>query len=77
MSQLAISTPIISANFLQALLKDTRDPLSEWLDQCKGYTVSEHSIFSKLSQRWETEFHKDMDGLNVGILWHPKFGFVE
>lgn len=58
----------LSKNVLQALLRDARDPLSEWLDQRRGNTVSEHSIFSKLSQHWEAEFHKDMDGLNVRIL---------
>ena len=52
-------------NYIQALLRDARDPLSEWLDRSKGNTVSEHSIFSKLSQHWEAEFHKDMDALNV------------
>lgn len=50
---------------MQLLLKEARDPLAEWLDKKKGATVTEHSIFSKLSQHWESEFHKDMDALNV------------
>lgn len=49
----------------QVLLKEAKDPLSDWLDRKKGDTVTEHSIFSKLSQHWEDEFFKDMDALNV------------
>ncbi|XP_046486105.1 cysteine--tRNA ligase, cytoplasmic [Neodiprion pinetum] len=48
-----------------ALLNQARDPLAEWLDREKGSTVTENSIFSKLPQYWETEYHKDMDALNV------------
>ncbi|XP_029056571.2 cysteine--tRNA ligase, cytoplasmic isoform X1 [Osmia bicornis bicornis] len=51
--------------YQELLLKEARDPLAEWLDKKKGATVTEHSIFSKLSQHWESEFHKDMDALNV------------
>lgn len=51
--------------FQQLLLKKARDPLAEWLDKKKGATVTEHSIFNKLSQHWESEFHRDMDALNV------------
>ncbi|XP_043497028.1 cysteine--tRNA ligase, cytoplasmic [Polistes fuscatus] len=49
----------------EILLEEARDPLANWLDDQKGDTVEEHSIFTKLSQHWESEFHKDMDGLNV------------
>ncbi|KZC10167.1 PREDICTED: cysteine--tRNA ligase, cytoplasmic [Dufourea novaeangliae] len=51
--------------FQELLLKEARDPLADWLDKRKGATVTEHSIFNKLSQHWESEFHKDMDDLNV------------
>ncbi|XP_078051220.1 cysteine--tRNA ligase, cytoplasmic [Augochlora pura] len=51
--------------FQELLLKEARDPLADWLDKKKGATVREHSIFMKLSQHWESEFHKDMDALNV------------
>lgn len=51
--------------YQELLLKEARDPLSEWLDKKNGATVTEHSIFNKLSQHWESEFHKDMDALNV------------
>ncbi|XP_076767144.1 cysteine--tRNA ligase, cytoplasmic [Xylocopa sonorina] len=51
--------------YQELLLKEARDPLAEWLDKKEGATVTEHSIFSKLSQHWEREFHKDMDALNV------------
>ncbi|XP_029666418.1 cysteine--tRNA ligase, cytoplasmic [Formica exsecta] len=51
--------------FQKALLKEVKDPLADWLDKIKGNTVMEHSIFNKLSKHWESEFHKDMDALNV------------
>ncbi|XP_047120743.1 cysteine--tRNA ligase, cytoplasmic isoform X1 [Schistocerca piceifrons] len=47
------------------LLKEARDPLAEWLDQQEGASVNDISIFAKLSRHWESEFHKDMDALNV------------
>jgi cysteinyl-tRNA synthetase len=50
---------------LQALLKEAKDPLSEWLDCNHGANVTDNSIFSKLPQHWETKFHEDMDALNV------------
>ncbi|KYN07250.1 PREDICTED: cysteine--tRNA ligase, cytoplasmic [Cyphomyrmex costatus] len=53
------------ANFQDALLKEARDPLADWLDKIKGSTITEHSIFNKISQYWEAEFHKDMDALNI------------
>lgn len=46
-------------------MKEARDPLADWLDKIKGSTIVEHSIFNKISQHWEAEFHKDMDDLNV------------
>ncbi|XP_017756900.1 PREDICTED: cysteine--tRNA ligase, cytoplasmic [Eufriesea mexicana] len=51
--------------FQELLLKEMRDPLAEWLDKKKGATITEHSIFTKLAQHWEVEFHKDMNSLNV------------
>lgn len=42
-----------------------KDPLAIWLDKQHGKDVTEHSIFTKLSKDWESEFHKDMDALNV------------
>ncbi|OAD62351.1 Cysteine--tRNA ligase, cytoplasmic [Eufriesea mexicana] len=50
--------------FQELLLKEMRDPLAEWLDKKKGATITEHSIFTKLAQHWEVEFHKDMNSLN-------------
>ncbi|XP_043468680.1 cysteine--tRNA ligase, cytoplasmic [Leptopilina heterotoma] len=47
------------------LLAETRDPLSDWLDKKNGSSVTEQSIFRKLSEHWESEFHKDMDAINV------------
>lgn len=46
-------------------MKEAKDPLADWLDKIKGSTVTEHSIFNKLSKLWESEFHEDMDALNV------------
>ncbi|XP_012280129.1 cysteine--tRNA ligase, cytoplasmic [Orussus abietinus] len=51
--------------FQEDLLFQARDPLSEWLDKEKGAMVTENSIFSKLPQFWESEYHNDMDALNV------------
>lgn len=51
--------------YQEKLLEEARDPLADWLDKQKGATVTEHSIFTKLSQHWESEFHKDMESLNV------------
>jgi len=54
---------------VQILLREAKDLLAEWLDRIQGSTVTEHSIFTKLSQHWESEFHKDMDALNVRM-WY-------
>ncbi|XP_043269194.1 cysteine--tRNA ligase, cytoplasmic [Venturia canescens] len=51
--------------YQKTLLLEARDPLSEWLDKKYGATVTENAIFTKLSQHWEAEYHKDMDALNV------------
>lgn len=37
-----------------------------------GATVTEHKIFSALTQHWEEEFHKDMEALNVRQTLHAK-----
>ncbi|XP_063240086.1 cysteine--tRNA ligase, cytoplasmic isoform X2 [Bacillus rossius redtenbacheri] len=50
---------------VEALLVESRDPLSEWLDQKYGATVDDNAIFSQLPKHWEADFHKDMDDLNV------------
>nr|CAD7454614.1 unnamed protein product [Timema tahoe] len=47
------------------LLTESRDPLSEWLDQEKGDSITDNSIFAELPRYWEAKFHKDMDALNV------------
>lgn len=50
---------------LQFLFTDSKDVLSEWLDLNKGHKVNDNSIFSELPARYEQEFFKDMDSLNV------------
>lgn len=52
----------------KAFLSDCKDPLSDWLDSKLGATVTDNAIFSILPSYWETEFHKDMDALNVIII---------
>jgi len=47
------------------LLVKAKDLLSDWLDKEKGSTVTENSIFSKLPQYWEEQYHKDMEALNI------------
>lgn len=54
---------IISAREL--LLNVAKDPLSDWLDGSLGSSVTDNSIFNELPRHWESEFHKDMDSLNV------------
>jgi hypothetical protein len=49
----------------QVLLKEAKEPLSEWLDFNRGANVTDNSIFAKLPQHWEAKFHEDMDALNV------------
>lgn len=49
----------------EVLLKEAKDPLSEWLDFNHGANVTDNSIFAKLPQHWEAKFHEDMDALNV------------
>ncbi|KXJ68306.1 hypothetical protein RP20_CCG004160 [Aedes albopictus] len=46
-------------------LEDSKDPLSDLLDQKEGASVNENSIFETLPRFWEDEFHKDMNALNV------------
>lgn len=46
-----------------------KDPLSDWLDFKYGATVTDNAIFATLPTYWESEFHKDMDSLNVIIIY--------
>lgn len=50
---------------LESLLEGARDPLSSWLDNKLGSSVTDHGIFSSLSRHWEEDYHKDMAALNV------------
>uniref|UniRef100_A0A8D8LS95 Cysteine--tRNA ligase, cytoplasmic n=1 Tax=Cacopsylla melanoneura TaxID=428564 RepID=A0A8D8LS95_9HEMI len=50
---------------LQKLLTAIKDPLSDWLDSLHGSTITDNSIFATLPKHWESEFHKDMNDLNV------------
>ncbi|KAM9825824.1 cysteine--tRNA ligase, cytoplasmic-like isoform X1 [Syngnathus typhle] len=49
----------------QALLANSKDMLSDWLDGQFGSEVTDNSIFAILPKFWEGEYHKDMDALNV------------
>ncbi|XP_071809472.1 cysteine--tRNA ligase, cytoplasmic-like [Asterias amurensis] len=51
--------------FSKALLDAARDPLCDWLDAQHGSEVKDKSIFFKLTQHWEREYHEDMEALNV------------
>lgn len=42
-----------------------RDPISQYLDLKYGKDVTDNYIFSDLPRYWESEFHNDMDALNV------------
>ena len=39
--------------------------MADWLDGLHGAEVTDKSIFSRLSQHFEEDYHNDMDGLNV------------
>ncbi|XP_047023337.1 cysteine--tRNA ligase, cytoplasmic [Helicoverpa zea] len=47
------------------LLHSAKGPVSEWLDNQFGATVTDNAIFTALPRYWENEFHKDMKALNV------------
>ncbi|XP_053385262.1 cysteine--tRNA ligase, cytoplasmic-like [Mercenaria mercenaria] len=49
----------------QQLLVASKDILSDWLDSLHGSEVTDKSIFSKLSQYFEGDYHVDMESLNV------------
>nr|CAG4638301.1 EOG090X02DZ [Cyclestheria hislopi] len=49
----------------QVLLADSKDVLSDWLDQKYGNDVTDNAIFATLPSYWEEEFYKDMQALNV------------
>ncbi|XP_025084999.1 cysteine--tRNA ligase, cytoplasmic-like [Pomacea canaliculata] len=49
----------------QVLLDAGRDVLAGWLDKEMGSSVTDNAIFSELPRRFEEEFHKDMEALQV------------
>jgi len=49
----------------ETLLQAAHDPLSDLLDSKYGATVTDHGIFTKLTQHWEEDFHQDMNSLNI------------
>lgn len=51
------------------LLKSAKDPISEWLDNKFGATITDNAIFTLLPRYWENEFHKDMKALNVSHIF--------
>lgn len=51
------------------LLKSAKDPISVWLDNKLGATVTDNVIFTSLPRYWENEFHKDMKALNVRMFY--------
>jgi len=57
-------TEIIN-NTKQELFQKVNDPLSELLDKQFGGKVTDHKIFSALTQHWENEYHEDMKALDV------------
>ena len=61
---LAAASPLAPA-LAARVVEASRDLLSPYLDARDGATVTDHSIFRKLSAYWEEDFLKDMDDLNV------------
>ncbi|KAE9556057.1 hypothetical protein FO519_000691 [Halicephalobus sp. NKZ332] len=64
-SQLKDETTVAVEGQCQELLTSAKDVLSDWLDVQFGDTVTDHSIFSALSRKYESEFLQDMKVLNV------------
>ncbi|XP_076450719.1 cysteine--tRNA ligase, cytoplasmic-like isoform X2 [Babylonia areolata] len=53
------------ADTKQKLIDGARDVLVGWLDKRLGSGVTDNSIFSDLPRKWEQEFHRDMESLQV------------
>lgn len=53
------------AKSLQNVLETAESVLGEWLDGVRGDQVTENSIFTDLPRRYEHEFNRDMEALNV------------
>lgn len=52
---------------IQRLYVDGKDVLCDWLDKLHGSEVTDNSIFAKLPQFYEEDYHKDMAALNVSL----------
>jgi hypothetical protein len=63
----ALEGATVSENDRSELLASMRDPWCDLLDQSKGSTITNPALFTKLTQHWEAEFHKDMQALNVWL----------
>ncbi|KAG8196835.1 hypothetical protein JTE90_027548 [Oedothorax gibbosus] len=50
---------------IQELLESSEDTLSEWQDKLGLANKYDNSIFFSLPAKWEEEFYKDMEALNV------------
>ena len=50
---------------LEELARAAEYPLSEFLDRKLGASLTDHSIFQKLSRCYEEEFHQDMKDLGI------------
>jgi cysteinyl-tRNA synthetase len=66
----ALEGATVSENDRSELLASMRDPWCDLLDQSKGSTITNPALFTKLTQHWEAEFHKDMQALNVRLARH-------
>lgn len=53
---------------IQRLYVDGKDVLCDWLDKTHGSEVTDNSIFAKLPQFFEEDYHKDMESLNVSFM---------
>ncbi|XP_017472850.1 PREDICTED: cysteine--tRNA ligase, cytoplasmic [Rhagoletis zephyria] len=46
-------------------LKESKEPIAEWLDRKEGSKITENSIFETLPRYFEGEYHRDMQALNI------------
>ncbi|RKP36672.1 cysteinyl-tRNA synthetase [Dimargaris cristalligena] len=50
---------------VKSIAELARDPISAWLDQKYGASVTDPKVFRQLAAHWESEYFKDMDALNI------------
>eukprot|EP01012_Entosiphon_sulcatum_P006014 TRINITY_DN12801_c0_g1_i1.p2 TRINITY_DN12801_c0_g1~~TRINITY_DN12801_c0_g1_i1.p2 ORF type:complete len:756 (-),score=189.59 TRINITY_DN12801_c0_g1_i1:168-2435(-) len=61
----AIVTAVQASGNPDAVITAAKDPLGAYLDDLKGASITDHSIFEAHARRYEREFREDMEALGV------------